>query len=195
MKPFREKLLNNVMHSFRVKHTELPFMDSPWHNHSEYELILILKGKGKRIVGDSIDNFYPGDLVLVGPNLPHIWQNDDEYLEPKNNLYAEVIVIQFNHDAFGTEFFDLPELQAINRILNLAKRGILISGETQTLLVDMMWDSVKSSGVKRFSILLEILDVLSQSNDLKVLTTTAFEKAYSDYGTDKLNKVFEYIAL
>lgn len=195
MKPFRERLLNSLMHSFRVKHTELPYMDSPWHNHSEYELILILKGSGKRIVGDCIDNFYPGDLVLVGPNLPHIWQNDEEYLDSINNLFAEVIVIQFNHDAFGEDFFNLPELQSISRILRLAKRGVFISGRTQSLIIDKMWDSVKSTGVKRLSLLLEILDILSQSKDLKVLTTTAFEKVYKDLGTDKLNKVFEYIAL
>lgn len=46
---------------------------SPWHFHPEYELILIASGSGVRLIGDHVDNFATGDVVLLGPDLPHSW--------------------------------------------------------------------------------------------------------------------------
>ena len=55
---------------------EVPCLDSTWHYHPEYELLYISKSTGIRFVGDSVSHFSPGDLVLVGSNLPHLWRND-----------------------------------------------------------------------------------------------------------------------
>lgn len=45
---------------------EIPFQ---WHHHPEFELTLTLNSQGQRYVGDDISAY--GDLVLLGPNLPH----------------------------------------------------------------------------------------------------------------------------
>lgn len=48
----------------------IPFQ---WHHHPEWELTLTLNSHGQRFVGDHVGEYGPGDLVLVGPNLPHTW--------------------------------------------------------------------------------------------------------------------------
>ncbi|KKM15708.1 hypothetical protein LCGC14_1693290 [marine sediment metagenome] len=66
--------------------------DYPLHFHPELELNLVLNATGKRVVGDSIKTYGDCDLVLVGPNTPHVWKTDRDY---KN---AHVITIQFSED-------------------------------------------------------------------------------------------------
>jgi AraC-like DNA-binding protein len=93
--------------------------DYPYHFHPELELTLILQGSGKRFVGDSIEDFKAGDLVLLGKNLPHCWLDYG-----KNPEEVKAIVIQFSDDCFGKDFFRLPEMQNTRRLLERSSRGI-----------------------------------------------------------------------
>ena len=48
------------------------------------------------MVGDHIGYFGEGDLVLMGPELPHVWVNDNSYLEKKRMEAADATVIHFH---------------------------------------------------------------------------------------------------
>src|ERR1700730_1970414 len=88
--------------------------DHTWHYHPEYELAYVVSSEGTRFVGDSIQPYRPGDLVLLGPNLPHCW--DDEPHADGVSL-PELIVIQFNQNCFGEGFLSLAEAAPIKRLL------------------------------------------------------------------------------
>ena len=87
--------------SFIVSHEKSIF--SPWHQHPEYELVLVIKGKGKRMVGDHIDYFEENDLLLLGPNVPHEWLCDESYYSGQEGFKGEGMVIQFLHDFLGPQ--------------------------------------------------------------------------------------------
>jgi len=77
MKVSNVRLLQDPNESFIVLRERNPF--SKWHHHPEYELVLVVKGRGRRMVGDHVDRFQENDLVLIGPYHPHLWMCDNEY--------------------------------------------------------------------------------------------------------------------
>ena len=90
-----------------------PYFNVAWHFHPEIELTYIVQSSGTRYVGDSIRFFEPGDLALLGPNLPHCWENYAPQLREADHR-AEAVVIQFARDFMGPAFFSRPELTAIH---------------------------------------------------------------------------------
>ena len=166
MKPIIENIISDNMHSFRVNRSVLANFDNPWHFHSAYELLFILKSNGKRYVGDSIDNFYEGDMVLMGPKLPHVWKNGEEYYQNNPKLTAQAIVVQFQDNSFGSGFFDLPEMHALKALLKLSRRGISITGETRNTIAKELYAILNQKGIERFLSLIRILHILSTSKDL-----------------------------
>ena len=95
MQPLLLKIESNVQQSFQIRKDSQPNFYSTWHYHEELELTLILKSEGTRFVGDSIQQFFAGDLVLVGENVPHVWKNSPIYYQESTSNKAEAIVIHF----------------------------------------------------------------------------------------------------
>src|SRR6187200_2471673 len=73
-RPYLEKLPTSPDSSLvtldRRLDAAIPF---EWHHHPEYELTLTLNSRGQRFIGDHVGEYDDGDLVLLGPNLPHTW--------------------------------------------------------------------------------------------------------------------------
>ncbi|MBF8193832.1 AraC family ligand binding domain-containing protein, partial [Nonomuraea sp. K274] len=92
--------------------------DFAWHYHREYELTLITEGTGTRYVGTTVEHYRPGDLVLLGPDLPHTFTS-----QPYDGM-AEAAVVQFRHDFLGADFFALPQFRTIAALLSRSARGL-----------------------------------------------------------------------
>jgi len=76
MVPNFEIIESNVNHSFHINHLKVGIFPSLRHYHPEVEILLVEQGTGTLYVGDSIEPFAPGDLVMIGPNVPHEWCSD-----------------------------------------------------------------------------------------------------------------------
>ncbi|MEM1107845.1 MAG: AraC family transcriptional regulator [Planctomycetota bacterium] len=137
----------------RFVQREWPFV---WHLHPEHELTLILRGQGRRHVGDSIEDFGPGDLVLLGSNLPHTWQAGR-----RDDCWLESVVIQFRDDAAGAGFFDLPEMEAIRGLLDRAQRGLKFSASGD--VAEQLRGLPDQPPARRLIGLLDCLDRLAQA--------------------------------
>jgi AraC-like DNA-binding protein len=147
--------------SFRCVHRSCTAFETehPWHFHPAFELTWIIQSHGTRYMGDSIERYEPGDLALVGPNLPHCWRND---AGPSGAATPEWIIAQFDPACFGSGFLDLTEAQDIRTLLDEAQCGVMFGQDAVDAIGPLFHDMVQRSGMARLIGLIDILDRLSQ---------------------------------
>jgi hypothetical protein len=80
--------------SFRFFQHQSAAFSFHWHFQADYELVLITRGRGQRFIGDHVGSFRSGDLVLVGPHLPHTWVSDPG----RNPGGCATIYLQFDRE-------------------------------------------------------------------------------------------------
>lgn len=185
------RLLKEPDKSFIVYHETNPF--STWHHHPEYELVLILKGKGKRIVGDHIDRFKQNDLVLVGSYLPHEWKCDREFYEHPDGFQGEGIVYQFLEDFLGAQFINIPENKKLKKILDESYNGLKFFGKTKKEIISLMVQNYNLEGVDRLYSLLSIFRILSKTKEYSLLSSPGFMDPFYKEGNEPMQKVLEYM--
>lgn len=193
--PILEKVLPSYAYSssFTLKEEILPYIKIGWHFHPEYELVLFTESTGKRFIGDHTDSLRPGDILLIGPNLPHYMRNDEQYYQGDPDLRIRAIVVHFRYDFLGENFFGLSEMAAIKKLLENSARGIQVYGRTQLNLADRMENLLKVKGYERLRCLLDILHIISQSGEQRLLSSIGFRNAFTLNDAERINQVFEYM--
>lgn len=186
-----EKIQPGPGRSFAFRNFDLPAFDSPWHFHPEIELTLVLSGTGRRFVGDHIAPYGPGDLVLLGPQLPHFWHSETE--SDGQVQRSKSLVVQFLPDFLGVGFFDLPELDAMHHLFATASRGLRFSGKSRKRAATLLERMATRSPQGQLLDLLETLDVLSRSPDAEVLASDGFAPALDMRTEERINRCQSYV--
>jgi AraC-like DNA-binding protein len=159
-----------------------------WHYHPEIEICYIKQGSGHRIVGDSVQSFTDGDLVLVGSNLPHCWITDKLFNESDKNI--EVYVIQFTADIFSK---NVEELKNLHHFLTLAQRGLSFDTVSMPELVEKLVTIEASKDVNKYIHLLDLLCTMKASEAFDMLTTPNYSIQTSDKAEHRITLVCNYI--
>lgn len=147
--------------SFRVLHAK---ESEPcrvfWHHHPEYEIVFIPTGQGRRHIGNSIGHYDGGDLVFIGPNLPHL-----------NFSYGHVgdafeeVVVQLRADFLGEPFLHRPELTAIRRLFERSHTGLLFGTATRSAVTERMLQLPTQTPFERMLTLLQVLQLMATAID------------------------------
>jgi len=179
----------------KVKWDDFPHFTFPWHYHSEYEIVYIIKSHGLRYVGDNMNRFSEGNLVLIGSNVPHLWKNTPEFYAENSQLRVNAIVIQFPED-FVQGLKDLyPEFRNIRELLLRAERGICFEGAVSKSIGDQLLSLLKLKGIDRLLSFIKILEKMAVTNEYHLLASEAY-KTSAAIGTDqRLSKILNYIQL
>jgi len=182
-----EKVETNSAASFHVQQRVVHAFDAPWHYHPEYELTFIAESCGRRLVGDRIEPFRQGDLVLLGPHLPHLWVNDP------GTTRAQSVVVQFLPDFAGREFLNLPEMGGVARLLKRAARGLHFRGKAALPVTKAMQSLLSVTGLARFTLLLEILGMLASSAGGRPLSGKAFNPVLDTRASERINRAYRFV--
>ncbi|MDD5262877.1 MAG: AraC family transcriptional regulator [Methylacidiphilales bacterium] len=189
MKAILEKISHDRNRSFSLFDFQSRRFDCPFHHHPEIELTLIIASSGLRYVGDHISRFSPGDLVLMGPNLPHMYIND---ATPSGQAHS--IVMQFLPECLGSNFFQLGELKAIHRLFERARVGLSFHGLTRDKVAPLMVQLDSLNGAARLTAFLNIFDILAGSKEFRVLASPTYSPSLALYQGERINRVCELIS-
>ena len=163
-----------------------------YHHHPEYELVLIKKGRGIRIVGDSIDKFKENDLVFLGSLLPHVWRCNDEFILSDGTFLGEGLVIQFTDDFLGRNFFDLPENSGLKKFIDQSAQGCKLYGKTKKEIIRLMTEMEHMGSSHRLYTLFAIFEYLSATTDYEAISSLTFLEPYKAHGNEPLRAVIQY---
>ncbi len=192
MKANFRKLEDPIGQAFHIRKDNLTHFNDKWHFHDMLELVVILKGHGKRFVGDSIETFSKGDVILVGEKLSHVWRSNPPKNMNSSKMKCSAIIIQFPSTFLGSKFLELPESVKLKELFKNAERGISFQNEAGKKMTDKIEKLFDFKGMERLLSFLDILNFASHSNDYKLLATPLFKETI--FNSDlKINKVFEYI--
>lgn len=193
MKPQFQKIIIDPESSFIARELNLPRFDSEFHFHPEYELKYVCQSKGIRFIGDSVESFQEGDLILLGPNIPHFWNND----AISENKKVKAFLVMFSENFLGEHFFLLPEMGPVRELLKRAKGGICFPNADKLDIPEKLKRLISSEGPSKIMILLDVLYELSKAENRPILTKTFIAEIplmnYTNHSVERLKKVHEYV--
>jgi AraC-like DNA-binding protein len=177
---------------FVIRHLEEKHFDPMWHSHSEYQLFVVLEGTGTRFIGDNIKSFRPGELILTGPHLPHVWRSDEIYFDRNNSSKTGGIVIYLNENFLGDHILEKEEMLVIKKLFTKSMRGLEFYGPKKQQVISLMKELVHLQGISSVVHLLHILEILAGSKEYHYISSKVYDDPFDQNETDRLNKVYEY---
>lgn len=164
--------------------------DFPLHSHEEIELNFISNAKGaRRIIGDHISTIDDLELVMIGSNLPHVWETH----KCKSREITE-ITIQFHKDFLDEKFLRRNQMSFMQKMIEVSSRGILFSKETIQSIIPRLSTLGQKHGFDSVLELLSILHDLSTSRNMQTLSDTGVSFDFStSYNSRRIEKVMEFI--
>ena len=175
--------------SFRILHEKIPAEAYSWqyHYHPEYELVCVLAGDGTRQVGNHASNYTNGDLVLMGPDLPHSGFG----LNTRGMI--EQVVVQFKKEVFGPSLLLRPQMKQIGLLLDRSMYGVSFGETTKEKVMKKMVKLLKLPPFERYMEFTTILQLLAVSGEYTLLNSqvtlpTTIRKVHV-----RLQNIFNYV--
>jgi AraC-like DNA-binding protein len=186
MKSIAEKVLIPKGKSFRIFTPSLRnhFF---WHYHPEFELVFVEAVTGIRHVGQHVSSYVGSELIMIGSNVPHL--NFDYGVKTE---YKQ-IVLQLKEDFLGTAMDSTPEFNGIRKLFERSNLGLSFTGKTREKVSALLRAMPRQNNFQQMMILLEILQLLSESREFIVLneTDTSVKRFHKD--KIRMSAVYEYI--
>lgn len=175
---------------YRQRWISLPAFEFYWHYHPEVELTYIFSGSGERIVGDSVESFGAGDLVLLGPDLPHTWTS---FGESAHDDACQAMVVQFRPEVFGDQPVRQPEFDAIRHLLAMSPGGIRFSPEVAEAAGQELMLLRNKQGLSWLTDFWTLLDFLANTAEYTLLSSVGYSPSLNKLNQERVSRVFEYI--
>ncbi len=155
------------------------------HQHEEIQLCAIIQGEGSLVIGDSINEYTSGDILIIGSNLPHVFKSDTS--ECESSLMKTLF---FTKTSFGSDFFELGDFSEMQKLFKISESGGIVTSNKNEIL--QLFSSLnKASNFDRFIIFLKIVSELLKV-EINPLSKFIYQKKYSDNEGKRMSNIMEY---
>ena len=187
-----EQIRPRAHESFFVSRGVSAQFECPYHFHPELELTYIEHGHGTRVIGGHLAHFEGGDLMLIGSNVPHWYDNNPSNTTGKD--WARWIVLQFQPNCIGDAFLGIPETRPIRELFERAQNGLHITGATNRRVVEQLTHLSQQSGYTRLLGFLNILGTLTETPDeVQALPQSSHSAQFDHTDAARMDKVFRHL--
>lgn len=185
-----DEQVSHPAQAFVFMRLQLERFAGPRHRHAELELTWIERGSGLRLVGEQVQPFADGDLVLLGPQLPHVWSST---ARTRANGPLHATVLQFPASLFAQRAF--PELAAAAVLVSRAAGGLMIRGATHHAVTQHLRAMADAAPLERLASFVRIIQALLAADaDLQTITTQPRRSpARREDGVARIDRVIEWI--
>ena len=187
-----EQIKKDSCASLRYDYSSLyPKDEMPLHFHPEIEICYVVKGSGYRMMGDFLEPFEEGEVVLVPTNQPHCWMYNPESCEPDGK--RRCIVVQFNPDLLQTGLSFFTEWEYAAHRLSAIQQGILLTGETAGKIKSCLEEMNCLNASERMLMLIRILQQIGTTTDLIPIGLQETEFNGITKNMRRMQLIFKYV--
>ncbi|UZD22025.1 AraC family transcriptional regulator [Algoriphagus halophytocola] len=190
--------------SFQIPKSERTFIQyqedrgkhfySKLHQHPEAQITLIVEGRGQILVGDYVGRFEPGDVFLLGENIPHVFRSDSEYFLETSKLRIAGNTLFFDFGALGKALEEVEEMHELAKISELANGCFQLKGQMQEKVTALMSDFGRLAGLERLSKSIYLLSLLDfNSEELVPLNQIPVRRSMNERDGKRMDQVMRFI--
>lgn len=163
-----------------------------WHHHPEIEFHLIVSSHGQMMAGDRTVDFAPGQVTLMGPDLPHNWLSD---LGPGERLRERDVLCQVLPDRVARAAQVLPELSDFNALVKMSRRGVILNGRSAARAAELLTVMGDQEGMERLITLLSLAEVFLKApgNEWCHVVSDGYVPSLDSVTARRINEVLTYI--
>ncbi len=187
MRLYRELVQLKPGQSFKAWSHGYPYETVKWHFHPEYELHLVTTTSGRAFVGDHVGRFSPGNLVLLGPDLPHNWISD---IAPGETVPQRCLIVQFPEAFIRRCIETFPELEPLDPVLEESLGGLEYGTDAASEVWPMMTALQTAQGAGQLGLFFGLMRVVAESRGRRLASLQ-----YRPCARDYVHKALEHVLL
>ncbi len=177
----------------RYQVDDQPYFYDKLHQHPEMQLSLVLEGEGRLIGGDYIGRFAPGDVFLLGHDVPHVFRSDAQYYAPDQASRSHAVFVFIDLKALSGGLYNITELQEVKRFCEQLTGCYQVQGAAQAEITRLVQALQPEAGLGRLLGVLQIIEQLMLPEALRCLSVADQMRNLSEREVKRLERVLNFM--
>ncbi len=144
------------------------------------------------VANEYVGPFAPGDVFVLGKELPHVFRSDPAYFAEGSALKTLGISLFFEENYFGERFWNLTEMEAVRRLVREASGGLRITGSARTDVAERLQAVRHTGGLEKMLAFFGILHVLSRAEGYERLSVAEASAQVPAYEQERMHAVVQF---